>query len=390
MHTDLSLQFEEFPQYKPDDERISLFTESFGGHYGPGFMDYFIRQNDKITRGEIPRDGAHYMHLSTLGIVNGCIDAPDMFESEIIFAYNNTYGIQAISQDDYEWSMNEFHKPGGVLDDLRKCREAELQTDPHNHGTVAATNKICSEAGERAENISDGMYEEGGRRAPFDITHDAQDSFPPSFVIGWLNQVEVQQAFGVPVNHSWFSQAVSKAFSSTGDIAKGGQLEQLRNVLEHGITVALLYGDRDFACNVSGFPFLFPFFFFSFLLAPVSPFCFPTYLPTTGIPSRCGICAHVHEFQANLSLSLSLLLQWIGGERYSLNVPWSGQAKFRAAGYTPLVLSEPYTQSGGLVRQYGNLSFTRVRTCSLSFFPSNYLYTIIPFPSKKEILPLTL
>lgn len=272
MHTDLSLQFEEFPQYKPDDERISLFTESFGGHYGPGFMDYFIRQNDKITRGEIPRDGAHYMHLSTLGIVNGCIDAPDMFESEIIFAYNNTYGIQAISQDDYEWSMNEFHKPGGVLDDLRKCREAELQTDPHNHGTVAATNKICSEAGERAENISDGMYEEGGRRAPFDITHDAQDSFPPSFVLGWLNQVEVQQALGVPVNHSWFSQAVSKAFSSTGDIAKGGQLEQLSNVLEHGITVALLYGDRDFACNVSGFPFLFLFFFSFFTRPPFPPF----------------------------------------------------------------------------------------------------------------------
>lgn len=312
MHTDLSLQFEEFPQYKPDDERISLFTESFGGHYGPGFMDYFIRQNDKITRGEIPRDGAHYMHLSTLGIVNGCIDAPDMFESEIIFAYNNTYGIQAISQDDYEWSMNEFHKPGGVLDDLRKCREAELQTDPHNHGTVAATNKICSEAGERAENISDGMYEEGGRRAPFDITHDAQDSFPPSFVLGWLNQVEVQQALGVPVNHSWFSQAVSKGFSSTGDIAKGGQLEQLRNVLEHGITVALLYGDRDFACNVSVFLFLFLLiFFFSFFLfllfftrPPFPPFAsLPTYLPTTGIDIGSD---HMYMKLKLISLSLPL------------------------------------------------------------------------------------
>lgn len=297
MHTDLSLQFEEFPQYKPDDERISLFTESFGGHYGPGFMDYFIRQNDKITRGEIPRDGAHYMHLSTLGIVNGCIDAPDMFESEIIFAYNNTYGIQAISQDDYEWSMNEFHKPGGVLDDLQKCREAELQTDPHNHGTVAATNKICSEAGERAENISDGMYEEGGRRAPFDITHDAQDSFPPSFVLGWLNQVEVQQALGVPVNHSWFSQAVSKGFSSTGDIAKGGQLEQLRNVLEHGITVALLYGDRDFACNVSFFLFL----FFSRIRPPFPPLLL--YLPTTGIDI---VSDHMYMKLKLISLSLPL------------------------------------------------------------------------------------
>lgn len=30
--------FEEFPAYKPNDERISLFTESYGGHYGPGSM----------------------------------------------------------------------------------------------------------------------------------------------------------------------------------------------------------------------------------------------------------------------------------------------------------------------------------------------------------------
>ncbi|KAJ8607431.1 hypothetical protein MRB53_040281 [Persea americana] len=28
--------FEEFPHYKPHDEQISLFTESYGGHYGPG------------------------------------------------------------------------------------------------------------------------------------------------------------------------------------------------------------------------------------------------------------------------------------------------------------------------------------------------------------------
>lgn len=28
--------FEEFPNYKPHDEQISLFTESYGGHYGPG------------------------------------------------------------------------------------------------------------------------------------------------------------------------------------------------------------------------------------------------------------------------------------------------------------------------------------------------------------------
>lgn len=27
-----------FPEYKPDDEKISLWAESYGGHYGPSFM----------------------------------------------------------------------------------------------------------------------------------------------------------------------------------------------------------------------------------------------------------------------------------------------------------------------------------------------------------------
>ncbi|KXT14920.1 hypothetical protein AC579_3052 [Pseudocercospora musae] len=292
--------FTEFPHLKPNDERISLFTESYGGHYGPGFMDFFLHQNEKIKKGEMSGNGAHYLHLSTLGIINGCIDAPDMMSSEIEMAFNNTYGIRAISQDQYDWAMNEFYRTGGALDDIKKCREMARKTDPQDHGDVTETNVFCSQAADRADNISDALYVRAGRGARFDITHEPKDPFPPPFMFGWLNQAETQRAFGVPVNHSWFSPAVGTAFENTGDIVKGGQLDQLKYVLEHGVNVALFHGDRDVACN------------------------------------------------------------WIGGERYSLNIPWAHQAEFTHAGYTPLVLGSPYTQSGGLVRQYGNLSFTRV------------------------------
>ncbi|CAK4032537.1 alpha beta-hydrolase [Lecanosticta acicola] len=270
---------EEFPNYKPHDERISLFTESYGGHYGPGFMDYFVRQNDRITDGTLPK--AHYLHLGTLGIINGCIDAPDMMESEIEFAYNNTYGLEAITKEEYESSMHEFHRPGGVLEAIHACREMARKTDPHDHGEKNATNTFCKRVEERAANISEGVYVREARGARFDITHEPTDPFPGPYMFGWLNQPEVQKAFGVPVNHSWHSHAIA-------------------NVLGHGVNVHLFHGDRDFACN------------------------------------------------------------WIGGERYSLNIPWPHQKDFQEAGYTPLVLSSPYTQSGGLTRQYGNLSFTRV------------------------------
>jgi hypothetical protein len=47
------------------------------------------------------------------------------------------------------------------------------------------------------------------------------------------------------------SSAVAEAFSRTGDLVKGGQLEQISHLLKHGVNVALMYGDRDVACNVS-------------------------------------------------------------------------------------------------------------------------------------------
>lgn len=180
-----------------------------------------------------------------------CLDAPDMIESEINFAYNNTYGIEAISQADYERSLHEFHKSHGVLDDINTCREMARKTDPHDHGDVEKTNRFCSRAADRALNISDNVYVRAGVGGRFDVTHEATDPFPPPYMMGWLNNHETQRALGVPVNHTWAAPSVSTAFSRTGDLVKGGQKDQIAYLLENGVNVALLHGDRDFACNVS-------------------------------------------------------------------------------------------------------------------------------------------
>ena len=81
--------FAEFPHYKPADDRISLWAESYGGHYGPGFLRFFQQQNEKIADGTIDDENAHYLHLDTLGIVNGYVDAVIQGESYIDFPYNN-------------------------------------------------------------------------------------------------------------------------------------------------------------------------------------------------------------------------------------------------------------------------------------------------------------
>ena len=49
---------------------------------------------------------------------------------------------------------------------------------------------------------------------------------------------------------------------------------------------------------------------------------------------------------------------WMGGEDVSVAVPFKDQAKFKAAGYTEVKTNSSYV--GGVVRQHGSFSFTRV------------------------------
>jgi Serine carboxypeptidase len=117
-------------------------------------------------------------------------------------------------------------------------------------------------------------------------------------MIGFLSQHWVQEALGVPVNYTEATDAIQRAFYTTGDLARPGFLEDLAYILDSGIKVTLLYGDRDYACN------------------------------------------------------------WIGGEAVSLAVPYSNQQQFKNAGYADIKVNESYV--GGLVRQYGNFSFARI------------------------------
>lgn len=81
--------FFEFPYYKPADNRISLWAESYGGHYGPGFFRFFQEQNEKIANGSSGEKDAHHLHLDTLGIVNGLVDIVVQGEEWIRFPFNN-------------------------------------------------------------------------------------------------------------------------------------------------------------------------------------------------------------------------------------------------------------------------------------------------------------
>ncbi|KAF3771034.1 carboxypeptidase S1 [Cryphonectria parasitica EP155] len=312
--------FEEFPEYKPHDEKISLWTESYGGHYGPSFMNFFRKQNEKISRGEISGPGTHYLHLDTLGIVNGCIDVEVQDETYSFMAWNNTYGLVAVNETTKHRQLWELFRPGGLKDRAAKCKrldqllsaqrssQAQKKKEEEEHDDnddevvdPEYVEAYCRNLTMASQEILIQPYQETQQHGWFDVTHPAGDPFPPNYHLGYLNQQWVQRALGVPVNFTWASGSVSQAFSKHGDMPRGHHLEALADLLDGGVKVHLVYGDRDFACN------------------------------------------------------------WIGGEKASLAIPHRHQQAFAAAGYAPLTVAEgPPFVPFGLTRQHGNLSFTRV------------------------------
>ena len=60
--------YDRFSEYENRD--FGLFTESYGGHYGPEFVDYFQKQNEAVSAGSL--EGSK-IPIVALGINNAWI-----------------------------------------------------------------------------------------------------------------------------------------------------------------------------------------------------------------------------------------------------------------------------------------------------------------------------
>ncbi|KAK1852725.1 carboxypeptidase s1 [Colletotrichum chrysophilum] len=293
-----------FPQYNPPNNSalgINLFAESYGGKYGPVFSDVWEEQNDKRANGTLSANKTLEIHLTSLGIVNGCIDDQIQQEYYPQMAINNTYGFKAMNDVRASLANGSLYTNGGCLDLIRQCRTANSVYDANNTGAVREVNDLCSNAYSTCFTNVMLPYAEAGR-SWYDIARENPDSFPPSTYLEYVNTAGFQQAIGSVVNFTMTSQAVYSSFSDTGDYMRGPLIPKLADLLKRGIRVALIYGDRDYICN------------------------------------------------------------WLGGQAASLNLAWQagttyGQ-KFSSAGYAPIIVNDSYI--GGVVRQFGNLSFSRI------------------------------
>jgi carboxypeptidase C (cathepsin A) len=193
--------------------------------------------------------------------------------------------------------MHNFTKPDGCRAQMLACQDKLKERGMFAANARAMSESdACDDIEPWCESAAEMTYMSMDR-SWFDIGHPSADPFPPPQYAGYIMQGSVLEALGVPVNFSWVSPAVSESFSGTRDELLGGFLDATGYLLDHGVKVHMMYGDRDYACN------------------------------------------------------------WVGGERVSLEVPYARSADFAAAGYAPLLTTQGVK---GMTRQHGNYSFTRV------------------------------
>lgn len=304
-----------FPQYNPGVQPnssnvsttgVNLFAESYGGTYGPTFANYFEEQNRKRENGTIPKNSTLEIKLTSLGIVNGLIDSLIQDYYYATFAYNNTYGVQTISQTD-ELNLIESYNNECSRETIQ-CRTVANASDPEGEGDSLQANMACVKA----------LYDCNGLMGPFqrnnlsvyDIRVENPSPDPPNAYLEYLNTASVQKAIGARVNYTTSSNAVFNAFIRTGDSMRGGQIQEIANLLRAGVRVSLMYGDADYICNWKG-----------------------------GEAASFAVAAALADFPSNGSKS-SYLSGW------------------NSAGYADIVVNTTYV--GGAVRQFGNFSFSRI------------------------------
>ena len=297
-----------FPQYNPGTYSnksspaavgVNLFAESYGGKFGPAFATLWEQQNLLRKNGSISSNKTLEIHLSSLGIMQGCVDDSVQGRFYPIFANNNTYGIQALSLTDQQSAASSFLRANGCQQLIYSCRNAASAQDPHNNGNVANVSQVCANAQNTCNNEVFGPYYSSGRDV-YDITQSMPDPFPSNLYTEYLNNADVQAAIGVPINFTQTNAAVANAFLQTGDYERGNHIGEMAFLLSLGVRIALVYGDRDYSCN------------------------------------------------------------WFGGQAVSFAIAAqaAGYSQFYSAGYADIVVNTTYV--GGVVRQYGNLSFSRI------------------------------
>lgn len=222
-----------FPKYSRHGFHFT--TESYGGHYGPVFNEYFETQNAKNIK------GAHKIALESVSIGNGWYDPLIQYQAYYNFTVfpGNTYDFKPFNKSTEKKMYDALYGKGNCVDGIKACYAKGLSTG----------DKLCSKADNYcAENVEE-VLDFAANRDEYDIRELMPDRFPEEYYVSYLNLPRVQKAIGAYQNFTEYSYIVGNAFGNTGDDGRESMtIESIRKLLKQGVYINLYAGDADYNC----------------------------------------------------------------------------------------------------------------------------------------------
>lgn len=122
--------------------KLSIWGESYGGHYVAQYAHYVEEQNDLIAASKLAAPAVS-IYVEALGLLNVCIDNDVQTPLCPEFAVNNTYGIKTINESQYQSAKAATEQ---CLKLSSECRSLADAQDPKGVGNNPDVSDACLEA----------------------------------------------------------------------------------------------------------------------------------------------------------------------------------------------------------------------------------------------------
>ncbi|KAI0326943.1 serine carboxypeptidase [Cubamyces sp. BRFM 1775] len=216
-----------FSKYRAND--VAIWTESYGGHYGPIFARHFLDRNAAVANGslkEIP------LNLKVLGIGDGLIDPLIQYKAELTYAQHNPYH-PTVDNDTLAAANQSWSEPGGCRDQIIECYET------HDPTTCVGVYNNC---GDDITGPLSGDYDSDY------ILAKSPDAYPPD-ITAYINNTALRSKIGADVAWEIVDRGVLAAFESEWSQNARPTLE---SVINDGLRTVLYDGDADYMLNFFG------------------------------------------------------------------------------------------------------------------------------------------
>ncbi|KAF8500351.1 alpha/beta-hydrolase [Russula emetica] len=226
----LQIWFEDprFKKYAYED--FGIWTESYGGHYGPIFAKYFLEQNAEIKKGKVKGE---IINLKALGIGNGLTDPLSQYPGYIEYAKSNPYHSlvdpTVIAAAEAAWS-----KPNGCKD--------QVNLSPFSID-IAYTQKDAFCNGQILGPLS-------GNWDVYYVPTANPDPYPPALE-PYLHDPAVTSKIGSKSTWLETNSDIYNQFATTGDWMRSA-LPALEEVINADVRTVIYAGDADYIVNYIG------------------------------------------------------------------------------------------------------------------------------------------